>query len=72
MEALKSAIIESRQYREKQAQKDAVIEAARDYLNAMMDGESCPRIVGAQRRLEAALLRLDSLEGATERREARS
>lgn len=62
MEALKAAIIEAHKYREKQEQKDVVIQAARDFLNAMMDGESCARIIGAQSRLERALLRLDALE----------
>jgi hypothetical protein len=59
--ALQAAIIESHQYRELREQKDAVIEAAREYLNASMDGEPLRRIIGAQRRLESALLGLDAL-----------
>lgn len=62
MEELKAAIIESHKYREKQEQKEVVIQAAREFLNAIMDGDSLAKSIGAQTRLESALFKLDSLE----------
>lgn len=64
MEALQQAIIESRAYKAIREREQEVIEAAREFLNVMLNGEPLPEAVRAQTRLEKALIFLDAVKEA--------